>query len=84
MPNTVDVVIKGHAYVPASVSISQGDTVRWTNQDAVTHTVTSDDGLFDSGDLDQGDTFTQVFQNAGTFKYHCTIHASMKGTVLVT
>jgi plastocyanin len=60
-----------------------GTTVTWTNDDGVNHTVTSDQGAFDSGPLATGQTFSQTFNQAGTFTYHCTIHPSMQGTVVV-
>ncbi len=75
--------IKNFAYVPASITIKVGETVTWTNSDSVTHTVTGDNGEFDSGNLDSGKTFSFTFQTAGTFTYHCTIHPNMKGTVIV-
>jgi plastocyanin len=77
------VVIKNFAYNPASMTIEAGDTVTWTNDDGVTHTVTADNGEFDSGDLAPGKTFSFTFATAGTYPYHCSIHASMHGTVVV-
>ena len=79
------VSIINFAYSPASVSVSVGDTVTWTNNDAgVPHTVTSDTpGVFDSGNMATGATFSKTFTAAGTFTYHCNIHPSMTGTVVV-
>jgi plastocyanin len=79
--NTVS--ISGYAFNPASLNVSTGTTVTWTNNDSVTHTVTSDTGAFSSGDLSPGQTFSYTFSQAGTFAYHCSIHASMHGTVTV-
>jgi plastocyanin len=50
----------------------------------VTHTVTADDGSFDSGNLSPDKTFSHTFDQAGTFKYHCSLHASMIVTVVVS
>lgn len=79
-----EVAIKGFAFTPATLTIKVGTTVKWTNQDSVAHTVTSDTGIFDSGDLADGDTFTFTFTHAGTFAYHCTMHPSMTATIVVT
>ncbi len=79
------VSISNFAFVPASVTVNVGDTVTWTNnQGGVPHTVSSDTGAFDSGTLNGGGTFAQTFGTAGTFAYHCNIHPSMTGSVVVT
>jgi plastocyanin len=78
------VTIANFAFGPASISVPVGSTVTWTNQDSTNHTVTADDGSFDSGPLAPGATFSQTFDTAGTFTYHCAIHSSMKGTITVT
>lgn len=78
------VQIAGFAFAPANLTVPVGSTVTWTNGDSTTHTVTADDGSFDSGQLAQGATFSQVFATAGTFTYHCAIHSSMKATITVT
>ena len=75
--------LKNLAFAPASITIKVGDTVTWTNSDSMTHTVTGDKSEFDSGNLDSGKTFSFTFKTAGTFTYHCTIHPSMTGTVVV-
>jgi len=77
------VVMKDIAFDPSSVTIKVGGTVTWTNEDGVTHTVTADNGEFDSGELAQGDTFSFTFEQAGTYPYHCTIHPNMTATVIV-
>jgi plastocyanin len=78
------VEIADFAFAPESRSVKVGDSVKWTNQDGVTHTVTADDGAFDSGNLAGGKSFTFAFDQAGTFAYHCNIHQSMTGKVTVT
>lgn len=81
---TVEVEILGSAYNPASVTVTAGDTVNWTNKDPVLHTVTSDDGAFQSsGDLGMGQSHPVVFMTAGTYAYHCLHHSFMTGTVTV-
>ncbi len=78
---TIEVAIQGFAFNPSSITISPGDTVKWTNMDSATHTVVGDD--FSSGNLTNGDSYTQTFTKPGTFNYHCSIHPSMQGTIIV-
>ena len=77
------VVLKGFAFDPASVTIKVGASVTWTNQDSTNHTVTADKGEFNSSQLANGATFSFKFDKAGTYAYHCSIHPSMTGTVVV-
>lgn len=72
------------SFTPNSLTVPVGTSVTWTNKDAVTHTVTSDTGLFDSGNLTSGSKYTYTFPTAGTYAYHCKIHAGMTGTIVVT
>ena len=77
------VEIKGFAFNPATITISKGTTVTWTQKDSAPHTVTTD--IFDSGRLSQGQAFSYTFNQAGTFEYRCTIHPSIPhGKVIVT
>jgi plastocyanin len=78
------VEVKGFAFSPPQLSVRVGDKVTWRFADSATHTVTADDGSFDSGGHSSGETFDHTFETAGTFSYHCTIHGSMKGTVAVS
>jgi plastocyanin len=82
-PSPVEVSIQDFAYTPDPVHVPVGTTVRWTNNDNVEHTVTSDTGLFDSDGLDPGESFEYRFDVPGTYPYHCEIHPSMQGTVIV-
>lgn len=82
-PADLNVSIEGSAYVKNSMTIAQGTKVRWTNKDAAAHTVTSDEGKFDSGNLSSGQTFDYTFNELGTFNYHCALHPEMKGTIIV-
>lgn len=77
------VSIEGFVFSPQTLKIQAGSTVVWTNRDPAPHTVTADDGTFDSGMLQSGATFRRTFEKAGTFRYTCTIHPSMKGVVEV-
>jgi plastocyanin len=79
--NTVE--IADFAFSPSTLTIVAGASVTWTNADAVVHTATSGSGAFDSGDLDQGESFTFTFTTPGTYDYLCTPHPSMTGSIVV-
>jgi plastocyanin len=78
---TVEITIQSFAFNSDSVTISPGDAVRWTNMDSVAHTVIGND--FSSGNLNKGESYEHIFSKAGTYDYHCSIHPSMKGAVIV-
>ena len=78
------VSIVDFAFQPASLSVTAGSTVTWTNSGAAPHTVTSDSGAFNSGTLQPGASFSHTFTTAGTFSYFCEIHPNMTGTITVT
>jgi len=82
--STVTVEISNFAFQPASVTIQVGDTVTWTNLDSAAHTATDtgSGSLFD-GVMNQGESFSYTFTQAGTFHYICTFHPDMTGTVIV-
>lgn len=77
------VPIQGFAFKPATVTVNEGDTVTWTNQDTAPHTATASDGSFDTGNLEKGASGSHKFSQAGSFAYICSIHPNMKGTVVV-
>jgi plastocyanin len=81
---TALVGIVNFAFTPSSLSVRVGARVTFTNHDAATHTVTADHGLFNSGDLPAGQSFSFTFMGRGSFAYHCQIHQSMTGTINVT
>ncbi len=81
-----------NAYSPRDITVKVGTTIQWVNEDAIAHTVTSGfsdgsvgeaDGLFDSGFMNEGDTFTYTFDEVGEFSYFCLPHPWMVGTVTV-
>lgn len=78
------VQIANFAFGPASLTVSRGATVTWTNTDTFDHTVVASDQAFRSDNIGQGVTFEQTFDTAGEFTYVCGIHPSMKGTIIVT
>ena len=83
-PTTVLVANQSTGFAPQTLNVATGTTVTWGNNDASTaHTSTADGGQWDSSNIAPGQTFTRRFDTAGSFKYHCTIHANMTGTIVV-
>ena len=78
-----DIAIQSFDFVPGNQTINQGDTVRWTNNDGVPHTSTSDSGIWNSGNLAFHQTYMRAFTSLGSFPYHCAIHTTMKDTLTV-
>ena len=76
--------ISGFNFSPASVTVTVGDTVTWTNSDDVPHTATADGGAFDTGTIGGNSSKAVTLTTAGTFVYHCTIHPAMTATLVVT
>lgn len=77
----MDISMKDLAFDPAKVSVHEGDTITWTNNDTVDHTATAESGAdFDSGTLSPGETFAWK-ATPGKIAYHCTIHPEMTGTI---
>jgi plastocyanin len=87
-PQGNTVVMKNTSFQPQEITISTGGELTWINQDSVNHTIVGDNtgpgGDFQSGVLQPGEEFSFVFDQPGTFTYHCSIHPNMKGTVIVT
>ena len=77
------VLAREFMFAPASLTVSAGSTVTWTNKDDEPHTVVSEAGLFRSGALDTGDSFSFRFDKPGTYRYTCSIHPRMVGTIVV-
>lgn len=79
----VMVNISGFAFQSTNLTVKAGTTVTWTNKDSAPHTVTANDGSFDSGTMATNVTYSHTFSKTGTFSYYCTVHPSMKATVIV-
>jgi plastocyanin len=80
----VDIENFAFGYDPDRVAIPVGGTVTWTNGDAAPHTATGRDReALQSSRLDQGDSYSQTFDEPGTYEYFCEIHPNMRGTVVV-
>jgi plastocyanin len=87
-PQTINVDIEDNKFTPNKITVPVGATVIWTNKGQRPHTVTADDGSFDSGTLNNGGTFSQTFAKTGTFPFFCTFHGgkggeSMAGAIVV-
>ena len=78
-----EVIIQSMAFIPVTLTVPVGTTVRWKNKDNVAHTVTSDTGAWDSGNIPVNGVFNFPFTAAGTYTYHCTYHPMMTGTIIV-
>jgi plastocyanin len=77
------VVMKNFDFSPMTITVSAGSTVTWKNLDGEPHTVTSLDGRFRSGALDENDSFKFKFDKPGIYKYVCSIHPKMMAAVIV-
>jgi plastocyanin len=77
------VVMKDFMFMPTPVTVKAGSTVTWTNMDDEPHTVVSDTGLFKSGGIDTSESFSYKFDRPGTYRFTCSIHPRMVGTVVV-
>lgn len=83
-PQTEDIEIRNFAFQPDSITVGPGTTVIWTNYDNDQHTATSTEEIFDSGLLEEGETFEYTFEEPGTYEYFCRPHPFMTGEVIVS
>ena len=81
-PVTHTVTIDAFEFKPATLTVKQGGVVVWRNTDPVPHTVTAP-GAFDSGSLAAGASWRYTAAKKGRFDYVCTLHPTMKGTLVV-
>jgi plastocyanin len=77
------VIIQNSIFTPSSLTVKQGTRVIWQNQDGMDHTVTSNNGLFDSGNIRNKGSFSYKFTDMGTYQYHCRLHPQMQGSIIV-
>jgi plastocyanin len=75
--------LRGMAFGPTRIEIAVGGTVTWTNNDPLVHTVTADDGSWDSGEIEPGKTWSRTFTQPGEYAVHCTPHPFMKAIIVV-
>jgi plastocyanin len=87
-PGAVIVVMENFAFSPKTVKVKRGTTLVFINRDVVKHTVTSDTGKFNSGDIGPGQSYTLKLDEPGTYPYYCSFHGDkggvdMAGTIVV-
>lgn len=83
---TMSIDIKDYMFGPMVTKVKVGDTVTWTNKDAVHHNIVADTASADAPNgplFGQNETFSFKFTKAGSFSYHCDPHPYMHGTVVV-
>lgn len=73
----------GLVFSPSAATIAHGQSVCWQNNGNISHTVATNDGTSINASLTPGHILLHTFPTAGTFPYHCTIHAGMTGTITV-
>jgi plastocyanin len=87
-PGANEVCMQNFAFISASRTIAAGTKINWTNKENTTHSVVrgtqgNPNGIFNSGDLGSGGSFSYTFNTAGTFNYYCSHHTYMTGTIIV-
>ena len=78
-----EVTISDFRFEPTTMNVTRGTTITWTNEDSAPHTATAEDGSFDTGRLNDGDSAEAEFETPGTFEYICAFHPSMTGRIVV-
>lgn len=79
----LEVIISNSSFQPADITTGKGSLIVWKNNDVVSHTVTADDGSFNSGEVKAGGSFDQRFDYIKTYPYSCSLHPEMKGTIVI-
>lgn len=74
-----------YTFAPASITVNEGDTITWTNQDTAPHTVATTSGpqSLNSPYLSKGQSWSYTFSAPGTYEYYCTVHPDMRARVVV-
>src|SRR5260370_20219830 len=81
--NAAQIEVKDFAFVPTPLTVKAGSTVTWINKDDEPHTVVSDTGVFKSGGMDTNESFSYKLDKPGTYRFTCSIHPRMVGTIVV-
>jgi len=81
--NATQAEIRAMKFTQERIEVAAGTTVRWTNNDQLQHSVTVNDGSWDSGLINPGGSWTHTFTQPGEYSFHCTPHPFMKGVVVV-
>jgi plastocyanin len=83
VPAIHTVIVVGMKFEPETLTVKRGDKVVWVNKDFFPHTATALDRTFDSGDIETNAAWSYVTDVSGTFPYICTLHPTMKATLIV-
>lgn len=78
-----NVTIENFAFTPPAITVAAGQTVTWTNNDDIPHTVRAVDGSFHSKAMDTSDSYSFTFAKPGVYSYFCSLHPKMVGKVIV-
>ena len=82
-PTAHTITIHDFAFAPATLTVSRGDTIVWSNADFVPHTATARDAAWDSKAIDGSSSWRTVAGSPGRHEYYCAFHPTMKATVIV-
>ena len=82
-PTTHTIVIADMKFAPETLTVKSGDSVVWVNKDFFPHTATAQDKSFDSGDIATNKSWKYVATKKGAFSYICTLHPTMKATLII-
>ncbi len=77
------VVIDASSFAPKFLRAKVGDRIVWVNKDLLVHTATAKRGAFDSKEIPAGKSWSYTATAAGQIDYKCTLHPTMKGSLLV-
>lgn len=84
-PSEVKIDIKNFSFIPSTINVKVGTKITWTNSDNVPHQVKGDNlATLSAPVMNNGETYSFVFNDVGDFNYHCAIHPTMKGNIIVT
>jgi plastocyanin len=78
-----NVEIEEFSYSPNPIIVKKGTTVTWTNNDTIAHSATADDGSFDTGFLENGESGSVTFNEVGEYPYYSSVYPNVKGKVVV-
>jgi plastocyanin len=82
-PTTHKVIIHSMGFHPQDLTLKVGDSIKWINNDPVTHTATATGGRFNSNGIAPGHAWRFTARKKGEFKYACSVHPTMTGTLHV-
>lgn len=83
-PGDVRVAMKDYEFIPQDVTVQEGETITWVNEDTVQHNAVAAEGEGPSSELfNEGESYSWTAESAGVIPYVCTIHPGMEGTITV-